>query len=468
MVYSNIKKFAEQKYKFLKHLSLFKWLIILTVLYLFWQISLSGAILIADSEDASHRLSELAKNTVGFGTALFVFRATFRKIKLIIAFILAMVLGWAAIQAEDGIVNYFAKRTTGQERLEARTILLFNTALLKESVTLPDLSEQIAGNPVKLAAFSKILGFAIWNNPTLMSQIMRMGKDLLISLHGQEAYNKADKEYERYVEVFKQSALDREKTEKFIKQANFAAWLSDLNKILVMYAGCTDDSCKNHLQSQVDSYVSRSFGDLGLKLTLDDFCRKESGSSRYYMGKKIESIENLVCSTSEQEFQTYVIKQIDEIKLKNAPDEIKALPHEISSRILSSELIKLDEWRKIWAQYIDSEFASKSEAEFANTDRYAANGADAEAGRNFAISVFLPPVALGFSITVCFLHLASLLSAATHKPLACGIFAATIYLLPVFFGVTTPLSGIAGIYAKWLVSWEGILYPFGIFRWLII
>lgn len=452
----------------MKKLSLFQWLLIITVLYLFWQISLSGAILIADTEDASRRLSELAKLTVGFGTALFVFRATFRKKGWLIALVLSLPLGYGAILLEDTIVNHFAERTTGQERLEARTILLFNTALIKGGAALPDLNKNIADNAVKLAAFTKILGFAIWNNPALMSQIMQMGQSLLVSLHGQQAYDKADREYERYVEAFKASSASREEAERQIKQLNFAAWLSNLNKILAEYAGCIDESCRNRIQSRVDQFVRQGFGNLNLKLKLNDFCRKEKGTGRYHMGKMIDEGEMLLCSSTESEFYNYIMKQIDELKMANAPEELKQLPASISSRILSSTLMCLKDWREMWAKYIDSEFAAKGKKELTDPARFAHGGAEAETGRNYAISVFLPPVALGFSVTVCFLHIASLLSALTRKPKICGLIAAVIYCLPAIFGTATPLSGLAGIYAKWLIAWEGMLYPFGIFRWLIL
>lgn len=66
--------------------------------------SISGAILTAQSVESSHRLSELARSTAGFGTALIVFRAVYRRFgrKLVLPVALVAGLGAPApVRVED-------------------------------------------------------------------------------------------------------------------------------------------------------------------------------------------------------------------------------------------------------------------------------------------------------------------------------------------------------------------------------
>lgn len=246
----------------LKRLTLFQWALIITILYLFWQISLSGAILMAGSEEASRSLSALAKRTVGFGAALFVFRAALRKLGWIIALALAIPLGLGAMRAEDALVNHFAARASGQERLEARTILLFNTALTNGSASLPGLAKDIAEDKARLAAFTKVLGFAIWNNKALMTVINAQAEPLLAAVYGQEACDKVDREYARYVETFNAAQDKLARAEQMFRQSNFAAWRTQLNKRLAAYAACMSDACRQNVQASTERDMQTHLGDM--------------------------------------------------------------------------------------------------------------------------------------------------------------------------------------------------------------
>ena len=48
--------------------------------------------------------------------------------------------------------------------------------------------------------------------------------------------------------------------------------------------------------------------------------------------------------------------------------------------------------------------------------------------------------------------------AFSRLPGLCGLVGAVCCALPVFFATPVPPSGFAGIYARWLVFWDGALY----------
>lgn len=453
--------------EYLKRLNVFQWLIVITICYLLWQISLSGAILTAETMQQSDRLSNLAQKTVGFGVALFVFRVAWRKIRWLILVPAALLAGFLAMQMEDYLVNYFADKTTAQARLEAKKIQFFNNALPLKKVSLPQLPKDLAENPVTTRAFAKVLGFAIWNNPDLIAQINALLPAIAQAVYGQDAFAKIDAGYDQYARAWEASAQKLKDIEALLARLNFAQYARDLNSQLGVYAGCIDEQCRARITQKVNNYLRQQIKNIDLTLNLEDFCAIRKTGARFVMGRNVGEKTEKVCATTEKNLHQWMLQKIRAIK-EAALAEQKDLPPAVRQRLSNDGFLSLSQWRELWQAEIDQEAAAHVRKEFGNAEDYAPNGNLAAQGRAFAISIFLPPVALGFSVTVCFLHLTSLLTAATHKPVICGAAAFICWILPAFFAASTPLTGFAGVYARWLVFWEGILYPFGIFRWLIL
>lgn len=442
-------------------------ILLITGLYIIWQISLSGAILTAQSVEQSDRLSELARKTVGFGMALFVFRAGYRRLGVRPAIPLALILGWAAMWSENAIVNHFADKSSAQARLEAKLIQLFNTAFAQGKVSLPDLPASIADDPVRAKAFSRVLGFAVWNDPALIRQIEARADAVLNALYGQELYDKVDAGYDRYAAAFSTAAQKLHTMQEAVARINFAQYARDLNGQLGAYAACQTDDCRKAIQDRVTQYLRRSLPELDLSLPLEAFCRTVQSPARYVMGRAVPGGRERVCATSEKDLYDWVHNRFAGAQRASIPESIE-LPAEVRSRLLSGELLPLSEWQQLWKEQIDKEIAQRREAEFSHPERYGSGGPQEEEGRAYAISVFLPPVALGFSVSVCFLHLASLCAALTRRPRLCALAAAICWALPAFLATSVPLSGLAGVYARWLVFWEGFLYPLGLVRGILV
>lgn len=450
----------------LRRLSLFQWLLVVTVVYLLWQVSLSGAILTAQSVEQSDRLSELARRTVGFGTALFVFRAAYRRFGWKLVLPVALVAGWGAMWAEDALVNHFAAESSAQARLEAKTIQLFTAAMARGKVTLPELPAEIADAPLKAKAFSRVLGFAIWNDPALVRQITERTDAVLSAIYGQELYDKADAGYDRYHAAWSAGAEKLRAAREALARINFAQYARDLNGQLGQYAACTTDDCRGKITQRVNAYLHRNLPDLGLELDMEAFCRDERQPARYVMGRPVPGAAVRICSTSEKDLHAWAQERLGGQNFATVPD-LADLPAAVRTRILSGDFLSLEAWRAIWKTHIAGELSARRQREFGQPEQYADGAALEKEGKAFAISVFLPPVALGFSVTVCFLHLASLGAALTRRPRLCALVAAVCYVLPAIFATPVPLSGFAGIYARWLVFWEDALYPLGALRWLM-
>lgn len=450
----------------LRRLTLFQWLLVVTALYLVWQISLSGAILTAQNVEQSDRLSELARKTVGFGTALFVFRAAYRRLGWKLVLPLALVAGWGAMWAEDALVNHFADESSAQARLEAKTIQLFTAAMARGKVTLPELPAEIADAPLKAKAFSRVLGFAIWNDPALVRQITDRTDAVLNALYGQELYDRVDAGYDRYHAAYSAGAEKLRAAREALARINFAQYARDLNGQLGPYAACTTDDCRRKIAQRVNAYLHRNLPDLGMELDMEAFCRDERQPARYVMGRAVPGAVVRICSTSEKNLHAWAQERLRSQNFATLP-EMAGLPEAVRTRILSGDFLSLDAWRELWKTQIADELSARRQREFGQPEQYADGAALEKEGKAFAISVFLPPVALGFSVTVCFLHLASLCAALTRRPRLCALVAALCYVSPAFFATPVPLSGFAGVYARWLVFWEDALYPLGALRWLM-
>ncbi len=440
-------------------------LIICTIIYLFWQISLCGAILAAQTMEASQRLSELAKLTVGFGTALFTFRSIYKKFRLSIAFIIAFVLGFGAMKTEDFLVNHYAEQTNAQERTEAKAIQLFNEAQVHGVISLDNLPQEIVSEPIKLKAFSKVLGFSIWNNTTLASEIFNKKSTILYALYGQELFNKVDKEYDEYINKYLSNIANITNVKQDLARLNFAELSHSLNAELVRYAACASQKCRDKLNTRVQKYVDRNFPHIPLTFNLQDFCKKTS-STVYVLGKPVAGEAQEVCATSESDLFTYAQEQLSN-KIQTKIDD-SSIPEHIKSKLLSETMLSLEEWRGVWKEHIDNIMLEREQDEFGNPAQYGDGGSHAEEGKDYAVAIFLPPIALGFSITVSFLHIASLLATATKCVVPSFIAVFSIYLLPALFATSAPLDGFAGIYATWLIFWQGFLFPLGIFKQFIL
>lgn len=450
----------------LQYNKLYIFLVIVTVVYLFWQISLCGAILSAETLEDSQRLTDLARLTVGMGTALFVFRTNYTRLKIPIALIIASLLGFGAMTAEDEIVDMFAEHTSGQERNEAKSVQLFNEAHIKGLVTFDNMPTSITDDVIKVKVFSKVLGFSVWKNQDLIKEIFGKRGHVLHAIYGQKLYDKVDMEYDTYVKKFKEHSAKLMEAKQELHSLNFAALAKDLNGQLVAYSACLDASCRQRIVERVQKYIQRNMPDLPFSVRLQDFCKISSGDTVYAMGRPVQGKQERICGVSEQELFSYATQQFD-AKLDKAFHDV-SVPKDILPKITSGTMLTLEAWRSIWKGHIEEKIAQQEEETFGKPERYGNGGSHAEEGKEYAVSVFLPPIALGFSITVCFLHIASLCSALFKRALPCYLGALSIYVLPAFFAIPIPLQGFAGMYAQWLVFWQSFLFPLGIFRNFIL
>ena len=441
-------------------------LTVLTALYLLWQISLSGAVLMAKTVEESRRLSDLARLTVGLGTALFTFRVGWQRLGFRLVLPLACLLGFGAMKAENTIVNHLADRASAQERLEAKTVLLFNTALNRNLVTLPDLAQDIASDPVKVKAFSKVLGLAIWNDAALIAEVTAKTYAVFNALYGQEMYDRIDAGYDRYLEAFQRNAEKLRALEDALANLNFAAYARELNGQLAPYAACADESCRRTIAERIAGYTAKALPGLSFTFDPEAFCRAEDRPVRYIMGRAVSGSAELVCAASEQALHDHARKQVEDLK-RAALKDLDA-PEEIKQKLLAETRLSLAEWRDLWQGQVAEEIERMKTAEFGDPEQYGRGGKLAEEGRDYAVSVFLPPVALGFSVTVCFLHFTSLCVTLCRRLKICCAAFGLIYFLPYVFAPKLPLSGLAGLYAGWLVFWQSRLFPFGLLKNLII
>lgn len=242
------------------HFDLLHILIMLTVLYLFWQVSLGGAIPTAETSEKTRPLSDRARYTVGFGMFLFVFRTC--RGKFIPALTLAetvkqrlfwallpvsAITGWGAMIAEHSIVNHYADRTSGHDRVDAKLILFFNQAFAAGNVTLPDLPQSIAESRIGSRTFAKMPGFAIRTNPALISQIREQTEAILTSLHGRKWYGKIDSPYDAYQENLKKFA-EQLSAFAILESRNFFEDSVKLNRQLLKFAQCANEQCRKETQ----------------------------------------------------------------------------------------------------------------------------------------------------------------------------------------------------------------------------
>lgn len=462
---------------------LLQWLVAITVVYLFWQISLSGAILTADSPEKSTSLSELAKNTVGFGMFLFVFRlgsVVFSKNSGInikdstktrwfwILLAISFLSGWVAMTAEDRLVSYFARKTSGQERLEAKKILFFNSAITQNKVRFPDLPKDIQESRVRTLAFVKALGFAIWNNKSLIEEINNLLNPVLNAMYGDKYYSEINREYDEYVKFFNDYWQKKNSFQTAITGVNFAQYAHYLAISLQRYGACVNDECRKKIKDDINLRIRKQFGDLAAEIEFEpeDFCKIEKQQDRYIGGRLAGESVFKICTVSEKELRDYFFNFI-----KTKPEGFSAkndsLPEDIKNSFLDGKALNIKEWRSLFGKNVDREIEKIKATEFGNPKAYEKKGPKETEGEQYAISIFLPPVALGFSIGVCFLHAASLVILFFgHSPLV-WLTTACICISPCFLAQSVPLKGSWGIYAKWLVFWEGELYPVGILRWVI-
>lgn len=449
--------------------------IALTLAYIFWQISLSGAILSASDIQSSERLSSLARWTVGLGGFLFTFRVCWgRKFTKrgsqgfwTIPAILGLIIGIAFVWTEDAVVNHFADKADAQSRMDARTIQLFNSAFLQGKAVLPDLPASISENPVMASAFSKVLGFAIWSNPALIKSINDSRQKIITALNAEAAYEKIDAGYNEYI-----SAMDKVlKANAALRKIPYAEWAEMLNPQLGSYAACISDKCRADIRERISGYLKNYFSKTGFPLDLDfdpeNFCVTRH-EKRYAMGREIKGQESRICHASEDSLQKHAEGMLRKALNESLPENAQ-LPEKIRERLLDVETpLSLDEWRAMFKDAFAEETGRKEKEEFGDPSVFGETGSQAAEGRNLAISIFLPPVALGFSVLVCILHLANIMTMFFGHPViwtGCGI---TLAFSPLLFSPGVPLAGFAGYYARWLLEWEAMLYPLGIFRGLII
>lgn len=449
-------------------------LIAITVLYLFWQISLSGAILTANNPEKTRTLSDIARYTVGFGMFLFVFRTccgkffysltvaqSLKKYLFWLIMLFSVLAGWGAMAAEDAIVNHYADRTSGQDRLDAKLILFFNQAFDTGKVSLPDLSSSIADNKIGSRTFAKMLGFAIWTNPALIKQIKSQAALILTAIHGQQWYDKIDNSYDEYINNFKKFSNEFGSFD-ILERRNFSRDSSMLNQQLAKFAKCSTEECRDKITDQTKHYIKNNIGNFPIELT--EFCKKIP-VERYVMGKKISDKESLECSVTETELYQWILGKKKEFINKSF--EKSGLQEDMLANLDFQKPVSREVWRERFLKNMEKEIKQIERKEFAQPENYGAGGTEEIKGRDYSIAIFLPPIALGFSVTVCFLHLASLVARFTRFSLISYIAAFVIWLSPFFFATAIPLSGFWGEYGRWLIFWEETLYPFGILRWLL-
>lgn len=121
------------------------------------------------------------------------------------------------------------------------------------------------------------------------------------------------------------------------------------------------------------------------------------------------------------------------------------LPQDMLANLNPDKPLTRDERRKRFAADMAKEIDTIERGEFGMPERYGQGGKDAVIGRDCAIAIFLPPIALGFSITVCLLHLASFAAKFTNRSAICYGTAFIVWLLPAFFATNIPISGFWGI-----------------------
>lgn len=438
-----------------------------TLFYLVWQMSLSGAILTATTEEQSQRLSDLARWTVGFGTALLTVRIGYTKGgRPLLVGILALALGYGATRLEDTIVNTMADRTNGEERQDAKAVLLFNRGLAEGKARMTELAPQIAHSQVRLKAFSKVLGFAIWQDPTLMNELRHINEKIFPALFLPHIYAEVDKKYAEYVEVYNKYAPQFQEIKDTLTSTNYAQLFHVLRQQLVQYAQCSGATCQQ-LQSQVDRWLQKN--NMHMTVSLGDFCRNVPSAGVYVMGRSVGTSSQRICSVTEAELyahaqQSLRAELLAQIKEKNTGNISSAKLEEL----LDGPGLTLEQWRQRSDPHVQKKLEELREENFRPATAYAKGGPHAEEGRDHSIAVFLPPVALGFSVVVCVLHLTSMTIVLLGHSRLCTILGTLALFLPALCAASVPVSGFAGIYARWLIFWEAAFYPCGLLRPLIL
>lgn len=446
----------------------------LTLAYVIWQLSLSGAILSAATENQSRSLSDLARITVGLGAGLWVVRLGVAKhCRPVLVGILALVLGWGAMQLEDTIVNACADRTDPGQRRDACAVLLLNKALLEGTAELQTLSDEISSDPTKRRVFAKVLGFAVWRDESLMKEV-RYAADKSIDGNALPAIMKeVDTRYERYKKEYEEHADAFKKAERQINTADYAHLLPKLNPQLAKYATCGEDhACKSKIQSNVDRWLQHN--GFNFSLPLEAFCRQEP-VIEYVNARPVTQSYRTVCYAKEEDVVAVLRKELlSKLTSKDLPEGVT---EEQLRRGFSDKPFTHAQWRKEAEPRIRQKLSELRREYLPPAEEFAPGGPQEETGRERCIAIFLPPVALGFSLVVCVLHILTTLvmlgrpSQPGSRKRAWIIMGSGFLalLLPAFFGPDIPLEGFAAPYARWLIFWESYLaYPFGILRPLIL
>lgn len=440
--------------KLLEENRVFAVLMGVTVVYLFWQVSLSAAILTAGTLEESQRLSRLAKFTVGFGSALLVLRMlALRKAHLCWLILLPLVAGYVAVWTEDAIVDTFAERATGEDRRDAQQILLFNDGLINGVVTLEDLAPHIAAHPVQVRAFAKVLGFAVWHNPALMGQVRNLNLQVLDALTLPAIYKKIDEGYARYVAFAQKQGQELAEAQRSLNTMPFENMTIDLNRALNRYNNCGKNTqCRKAIQERTNRELANR--NITVPVRLEAFCGDDG------MG----------CVATPKAVYEYFLAEMDAM-VQPALDELHrkegVAPGTFTLAMLNPILTQ-EAWRQRMVAAAQKTLAQEQAQRFQPAEHYAEGGVLAREGKDFCIAVFLPPVALGFSVIVCFLHITNVAVVFFgHARLFSGL-AAAVLAWPLLFGPSLPLAGLSGMYARWLVFWESTIYPYAIFKNLIL
>ena len=442
-------------------------LTLVTLLYLIWQMSLSGAILTATTEEQSRRLSDLARWTVGFGTALLTVRMAYAKGgRPLLVGLLALALGYGATRLEDALVNTMADRTSGEERQDAKAILLFNRGLSEGKAHMTELAPQIAHSQVRLKAFSKVLGFAVWQDPALMEELRRINEKVFPALFLPRIYAAVDKKYAEYVGVYNTYAVQFQEIKDTLTSTNYAQLSHMLRQQLIQYAQCSGATCQQ-LQHQVDRWLQKN--NMPMTVSLGDFCRHVPGAGVYVMGRSVGASSQRICTVTEAELyahakQSLRAELLAKIQEKSSGDISGAELEEL----LDGPGLTLEQWRQRAEPHVQKKLDELRAENFRPATAYAKGGPYADEGREHSIAVFLPPVALGFSVVVCVLHLTSMAIVLLGHSRLCTALGALALFLPALCAAAVPLSGFAGIYARWLIFWEAAFYPCGLLRPLIL
>ena len=447
----------------------------LTLIYVIWQFSLSSAILMTETVEQSRSLSNIARFTVGLGAALWIFRlGNSKKVKFKIVIIVAILVGYCAMLIEDMIVNSFADRTTGEERRGAAALLIFDNGYKNGLAVFTDLAPEIADSKLRSIIFLKVMSLIIWQDKELRKKIYTIvEKKLFKSLVLEKVITEIDALYDIYANAYNSSNYQQIRE---LKHINFYQYVNHLKKYLSRYEKCYDEMCRKSIQDEIEILYRK--GKIPISLPLEAFCQMIP-IDRYVNGRKISVGTRRSCAADERRIalvteETMREKYIDKIKA-NAGDLLKWVTIEEIERLLSdSHVITPSEWRELplIKKRVDKIIQEELARRLPQADVFGTGGSRAEEGRELCISIFLPPVALGFSLAVCFLHiLTTICLVLSSKRDTVLVFLAgfTTFLLPAYLATSVPIVGFAGAYARWLIFWEvWLVNPLAILRPVIL